>query len=149
MNEITRGLLNVVSDWNGSFKGAYNIREDGGCAGRQSSENIKIEPKQDNPGIVIRISAKAQKEKLARMTASPVSVRPSVSSFPARNGRWELHLHLPPSIMKGGGQPGRTTILRTVFLVLRHRQKIADRLNRTPYCADIYWPLARPTCSGG
>ena len=62
MNEITSGLLNVVSDWNGSFKGAYNIREDGGCAGRQSSENIKIEPKQDNPGIVIRISAKAQKE---------------------------------------------------------------------------------------
>ena len=66
-----------------------------------------------------------------------------------KNGRWELHLHLPPSIMKGGGQPGRTTILRTVFLVLRHRQKIADRFNRTPYCADIYWPLARPTCSGG
>ncbi len=62
MNEITSGLLNVVSDWNGSFKGAYNIREDGGCAGRQSSENIKIEPKQDNPGIVIRISGKAQKE---------------------------------------------------------------------------------------
>lgn len=62
MNEITSGLLNVVSDWNGSFKGAYNIREDGGCAGRQSSENIKIEPKQDNPGIVIRISSKAQKE---------------------------------------------------------------------------------------
>lgn len=62
MNEITSGLLNVVSDWNGSFKGAYNIREDGGCAGRQSSENIKIEPKQDNPGIVIRISSQAQKE---------------------------------------------------------------------------------------
>lgn len=62
MNEITSGLLNVVSDWNGSFKGAYNIREDGGCAGRQSSENIKIEPKQDNPGIVIHISSKAQKE---------------------------------------------------------------------------------------
>lgn len=62
MNEITSGLLNVVSDWNGSFKGAYNIREDGGCAGRQSSENIKIEPKKDNPGIVIRISSKAQKE---------------------------------------------------------------------------------------
>ncbi len=62
MNEITSGLLNVVSNWNGGFKGAYNIREDGGCAGRQSSENIKIEPKQDNPGIVIRISSAAQKE---------------------------------------------------------------------------------------
>ena len=45
MNSITEQLLSVVSDWDGSYKGAYNIREDGGCAGRQSSENIKIEPK--------------------------------------------------------------------------------------------------------
>ena len=42
MNDITQTLLGVVSDWDGSYKGAYNIREDGGCAGRQSSENIKI-----------------------------------------------------------------------------------------------------------
>ncbi|MBQ5333557.1 MAG: SufD family Fe-S cluster assembly protein [Oscillospiraceae bacterium] len=63
MNDITGQLLKVVSDWDGgSFKGAYNIREDSGCAGRQSSENIKIEPKTDDPGIVIRISAKAQRE---------------------------------------------------------------------------------------
>ncbi|MCI7768326.1 MAG: SufD family Fe-S cluster assembly protein [Oscillospiraceae bacterium] len=63
MNEITGQLLKVVSDWDGgSFKGAYNIREDSGCAGRQSSENIRIEPKTDNPGIVIKISAKAQGE---------------------------------------------------------------------------------------
>lgn len=62
MNSITEQLLSVVSDWDGSYKGAYNIREDGGCAGRQSSENIKIEPKNDNPGIVIRISSKAQQE---------------------------------------------------------------------------------------
>ena len=57
MNSITEQLLSVVSDWDGSYKGAYNIREDGGCAGRQSSENIKIEPKSDNPGIVIKISS--------------------------------------------------------------------------------------------
>ena len=62
MNSITEQLLGVVSDWDGSYKGAFNIREDGGCAGRQSSENIKIEPKNDNPGIVIRISSKAQQE---------------------------------------------------------------------------------------
>ncbi len=63
MNEITGQLLKMVSDWDGgSFSGAYNIREDSGCAGRQSSENIRIENKADNPGIVIKISAKAQKE---------------------------------------------------------------------------------------
>lgn len=62
MNEITSKLLNLVSDWDGSFKGAFNIREDSGCAARQSSENIRIESKQDNPGINIIISSKAQQE---------------------------------------------------------------------------------------
>lgn len=56
MNKITEELLSQISDWNGSFKGAYNIREDGGCAGRQSSENIKLESKTDCPGLEIRIA---------------------------------------------------------------------------------------------
>lgn len=62
MKSITEDLLSVISDWDGSYKGAFNIREDSGCAGRQSSENIKIESKNDNPGIIIRVSSKAQKE---------------------------------------------------------------------------------------
>ncbi len=63
MDEITGKLLGIVSDWKGTeFKGAYNIRENSGCAGRQSSENIKIESKNDNPGINIRIGSGAQKE---------------------------------------------------------------------------------------
>ena len=62
MNSITDTLLSKISDWKDGFKGAYNIREDGGCAGRQSSESIKIEPKYDNPGIIIRISGKARGE---------------------------------------------------------------------------------------
>ena len=60
MNKITEQLLKAVSDWKGNFKGAYNIREDGGCAGRQSSEHIKIENKPDGPGLIIRISPEAQ-----------------------------------------------------------------------------------------
>ena len=62
MNSVTKELLSSISDFKEGFKGAYNIREDSGCAGRQSSEYIKIEPKHDKPGIVIRISAKAQQE---------------------------------------------------------------------------------------
>lgn len=62
MNKITEELLKQVSDWKGTFKGAYNIREDGGCVGRQSSENIKIESKPDGTGLEIRISSKAQNE---------------------------------------------------------------------------------------
>ncbi len=34
---------------------AYNIRQDTGCAGRQSTENIRILSKKDKPGIDIRI----------------------------------------------------------------------------------------------
>lgn len=62
MNDITKKLLGEVSDFKGEFKGAYNIRENGECAGRQSSENIVIESKTDGPGLVIHISSNAQKE---------------------------------------------------------------------------------------
>ena len=55
INEITKKLLSAVSDFNGEFKGAYNIREDGACAGRRSSEHIRIESKTDKPGLEIRI----------------------------------------------------------------------------------------------
>ena len=55
MNSITEKLLEIVSDFKGTFKGAYNIRENGKCAGRQSSENIKIESKTDKPGLDITI----------------------------------------------------------------------------------------------
>ena len=55
MNNVTQSLLSILSDWKGEFKGAFNIREDGGCAGRQSSANIKIESKKDLPGLDIHI----------------------------------------------------------------------------------------------
>lgn len=56
VNDITKALLEQISNLKGTPGGAYNIREDGGCAGRQSSANIKIESKQDKPGIDIRIA---------------------------------------------------------------------------------------------
>ncbi|WP_367924967.1 SufD family Fe-S cluster assembly protein [uncultured Ruthenibacterium sp.] len=62
MNEITDNLLHLVSDFEGSFKGAYNIREDGQCAGRQSTKNIRIESKKDLPGLEIHIAPGTQGE---------------------------------------------------------------------------------------
>ena len=46
MNKITERLLKAVSDWTGvPQNAAYNIREDGLCAGRQSTKNIEaLEP---------------------------------------------------------------------------------------------------------
>lgn len=57
MNKITETLLRIVSEYDGDFKGAFNIREDGMCAGRQSSENVTIESKKDKPGLEIHIKA--------------------------------------------------------------------------------------------
>ena len=55
MSDITRRLLEKVSDFTGNFTGAFNIRENGKCVGRKSSKNIIIEPKKDKPGIDITI----------------------------------------------------------------------------------------------
>ena len=55
MDETTKELLKLVSNFDGTFHGAYNIRVDGSCAGRQSSEHIKIYTKEDAPGLVIRV----------------------------------------------------------------------------------------------
>ncbi len=55
MKKITESLLSAVSNWKDSFVGAYNIREDGLCAGRQSTEHILIESKEDLPGLDIHV----------------------------------------------------------------------------------------------
>ena len=66
MNKVTEELLRAVTDWvSGDFDGAaYNIREDGGCAGRHSTENIKIEPKENGTGIDIYIAPGTKSEKV-------------------------------------------------------------------------------------
>lgn len=55
MDDQLKKMLETVSDFDGEFKGAYNIRVNGECAGRRSSDNIIIESKPDAPGLVIRI----------------------------------------------------------------------------------------------
>jgi len=62
MNKITDELLRQISDYDGAFDGAYNIREDGQCDSRRSTEHIRIESKIKEPGIDIYISAEAQNE---------------------------------------------------------------------------------------
>ena len=49
MNTTTKELLAIISDVFGEPEGAYNIREDSQCAGRRSTDNIKIESKTDKP----------------------------------------------------------------------------------------------------
>lgn len=64
MNDITKKLLGMISDWKDGYTGAYNIREDGECAGRQNSEFVTITPKYGKPGIDIHIASGAQGERI-------------------------------------------------------------------------------------
>lgn len=64
INETAKELLSVVSDIKGTPKGAYNLRIDGSCAGRQSSEHIHIESKSNKPGLDIIIDAGTKGEQV-------------------------------------------------------------------------------------
>ena len=64
MNKVTEELLKIVSDYEGKFDGAFNIREDGACVGRQSSANVKIESRADGKGLEIHVKSGTQGEKI-------------------------------------------------------------------------------------
>lgn len=53
MNTVDSELLEQIADLHGKPEGAYNIRKDSGCDGRESTENIQIVGKEDKPGIDI------------------------------------------------------------------------------------------------
>ena len=54
--EVDRELLEKIADMLGKPVGAFNIRKDCGCDGRQSTEHIKIDNRTDGKsGIDIRI----------------------------------------------------------------------------------------------
>lgn len=57
MDKIEKNLLATIAGINVMPEGAYNIRANGGLAGRNTTENIDIVTKKDKPGIDIFIKA--------------------------------------------------------------------------------------------
>lgn len=58
MDKLTEAMLKAVSDYSeGKYNGAVNIRENGNCAGRRSTKNVRIESKTVGSGIDIYINA--------------------------------------------------------------------------------------------
>ena len=55
MDEIQKRLLREVADLHAVPEGAYNIRANGTSAGRASTENIEIIPREDGQGLTVRI----------------------------------------------------------------------------------------------
>ncbi len=65
MDKLTADLLKLVSEYtDGGYDGAFNIRENGGCAGRRSTENIEIVSKEDGSGIDIYVKAGVKNERV-------------------------------------------------------------------------------------
>lgn len=63
LNPISEKLLRTVAGYTGQFKGAYNIRQDSGCAGRRSTDAVRIVPlPQGKPGIEIHVAPGARDE---------------------------------------------------------------------------------------
>lgn len=65
MNSTTEEILKIVSDWKGSFCGAYSIREDGKSVARMSTEHVHINPKEDKPGLDIIIDEGVKDETIS------------------------------------------------------------------------------------
>lgn len=64
LDQITEDMLRMVSEFDGTFHGAYNIRKDGECAARQSTEHIKLESRVDGKGLVIQVLPGTKGEKV-------------------------------------------------------------------------------------
>lgn len=62
MDEIRKTLLREIADLDSLPVGAYNIRENGKAAGRNTTANIDIVTKDDKPGIDIFIAPGTKKE---------------------------------------------------------------------------------------
>ena len=63
LNNISKNLLDKISDFkDGTFKGAYSIRQDGKCIDSMSSKNVEITTKTDKPGIIVHVAPNTKGE---------------------------------------------------------------------------------------
>ena len=76
IGSLTTNLLGEIGSLDGLFAGAYNIRENGKCSGRNSSENIIIEDHPTAAGLLIKVSPYTKGERVyapACVTESGIS----------------------------------------------------------------------------
>ncbi len=62
LDQIQKNLLKEVADLDRLPSGAYNLRVNGKSEGRQNSANVEIIPKEDKPGIDIKIKPGTKNE---------------------------------------------------------------------------------------
>lgn len=62
LDEIQKRLLREVADLHDVPEGAYNIRSNSKSAGRASTENIEIIPREDGQGLTVKIKSGTKNE---------------------------------------------------------------------------------------
>ena len=62
MLKVDSDMLKTIADLHEVPQGAYNIRKNGAAMGRRSTEHIQIIPKEDKPGIDIKIAPNTKNE---------------------------------------------------------------------------------------
>ena len=115
MNRITEKLLAAVSNWTGVPRNAaYNIREDGQCAGRQSTAHIRITSKTDKPGIDITVAPDTRGEQVDVTIVAGCGVHSDGEGEARHNGVHRFFLkkgarvrYLEKHIGTGGGTGAR------------------------------------------
>ena len=60
LNQVSKDLLKTISDIEGPIEGSYNIRSNGKGVERFSTDKVKIENKEDKPGINIIVAPHAK-----------------------------------------------------------------------------------------
>ena len=56
VNQVTDELLRLISNPDKLLGGAFNIRENGQCAARHSTANIKLDSMTDKPGMTVTVA---------------------------------------------------------------------------------------------
>ena len=64
MNSITEKFLHMISDYKEMWNSSYYIREDGGCAGTQSTKNVSLKPIPGGGGLEIKVEPGTKGEKI-------------------------------------------------------------------------------------
>ena len=78
LKSSTESMLKLIGSYDGLFDGAYNLRENGSCAGRRSTKNIDIADHPSAPGLLITVAPGTKGEKVyvpACVTESGISDR--------------------------------------------------------------------------
>ena len=90
LDEIQKRLLREVADLHDVPEGAYNIRSNSKSAGRASTENIEIIPREDGQGLTVKIKPGTKNESVH---IPVVLTETGIKEVDHRHSKIQRHFH--------------------------------------------------------